>query len=129
MKINKTVKIVIMIFICIIWCTCFMGTISFESTFAAISLLSVVCVYYAEKSEIRLCRFENLAYILLGVVTSVFFTLNDYSLFVNSKHLNMIKGGIAFICGSIIISCIYAVMGELLSDGKIRFRLQCRSLY
>ena len=120
MKTNKTVKIVIMIFICIIWCTCFMGTISFESTFAAISLLSVVCVYYAEKSEIRLCRFENLAYILLGVVTSVFFTLNDYSLFVNSKHLNMIKGGIAFICGSIIISCIYAVMGELLSDEKIR---------
>ena len=120
MKTNKTVKTVIMIFICIIWCTCFMGTISFESTFAAISLLSVVCVYYSEKSEIRLCCFENLAYILLGVVTSVFFTLNDYSLFVNSKHLNMIKGGIAFICGSIIISCIYAVMGELLSDGKIR---------
>ena len=120
MKSKKNIKTFIMILICCIWCTCFIGTISYESTFVAISILSVVCIYYALKREIKLRQSENVAYIILGIVTSLFFTLNDYSLFINSNHFNMIKGGIAFTLGSIIISCIYIVVAVMLSEGKFR---------
>lgn len=110
----------ILCFVCgCIWSLMFKGTVSYISTFVALSVAGSLLLAVYTKNDGRLWTRAGIPYYVLAIITSFFFVINDYSIFINGNSKNLLKAFVAFILGSIVLSAVYVSLAGYLDGVRI----------
>lgn len=107
MKITrKNVYCIGTIVMAILWPLLFVGTVSYESTFLFIGIVSAVCAFFRKDKEGK--KIHNICYGCIAVMMSFALIVADYSIFIGHGIIGFMKMPIAFAVGTYLIYNIEA---------------------